>query len=307
MKIIGHSKLVHFFDNALSCDKLSSAYCFSGTNQVGKRTLAKYIACSILQIEDDKLESHPDFYYLARLTDEKTGKKKKNISIEQVRHLKSKISSKAWLGKCNIVIINEAELLNKESGNALLKALEESDGRTIFFLLTTDDNALLATIRSRCEIFYLAMVSNSEITAGLLELDYSQVDIEKIIKLAWGMPGRAISLLQDGALQDKFVEEYKRIQKFVGSPFYEQLKSVEDLSKKNNVDKEIILETFNIWTMLLRGILRDSISGKSSRLADCLGNKKIQKLIDKMTKARVMLNQNVNPSLIMDDILLTFN
>ena len=137
--LIGHAKILEFFENALKSGSLSHAYCFVGQGQVGKRTLAKILAAKILKTDLSKLSCHPDFYYLERIEDEKTGKLKKEISIAQARYLKTHLIGKSWSGGYKVVIVDEAELLNEESSNALLKTLEEPKAKTIFFLLTENE------------------------------------------------------------------------------------------------------------------------------------------------------------------------
>ena len=217
MEIIGNSKIVEYFDKGIEKDNLSHAYCLVGVNQIGKRKLARSIASKIFGVTENKLETHPDFHYLSREINEKTDKLKKDINILQVRQLKSRISSKSWIGKYNIVLIDEAELLNKESGNALLKALEESVGKSIFFLLTTDDSALLPTIRSRCQIFYMNPVPMNTMKTGLEKMGYS--DLDEVVRLSWGRPGRAIDLAKDDQLREEYINEFKRWQKIVGNSY----------------------------------------------------------------------------------------
>lgn len=134
MNFIGQHKIVKFFDNAIKNGHLSHCYCFVGPDGIGKKTLAKKLSAELLKVAEDKLATHPDFIYLERETDEKTGKLKKNISIEQARNLRSRLRSKSWLDGYRAVIIDETELLNEESSNALLKLLEEPSEQNIFFL-----------------------------------------------------------------------------------------------------------------------------------------------------------------------------
>jgi DNA polymerase-3 subunit delta' len=73
------------------------------------------------------------------------------ITVEQARELKKKIHHAPSVGSSKVVIIHEADRMKKEAANALLKTLEEPPGNTTIFLVTTRPNALLDTIRSRCQ------------------------------------------------------------------------------------------------------------------------------------------------------------
>ncbi|MFP6901312.1 MAG: DNA polymerase III subunit gamma/tau [Opitutales bacterium] len=93
--------------------------------------------------EEDRL--HPDLHEIrprgaARI-----------ITVEQARELKRSINHTPSQGPRKVAIIHEADRMKKEAANALLKTLEEPPGNTTIFLVTTRPNALLDTIRSRCQ------------------------------------------------------------------------------------------------------------------------------------------------------------
>ena len=71
---IGNSQVSNFFEKAVANDSLAQVYCLTGVDQVGKRTFVVELAAKLLGADQDKILSHPDFYYLNRGVDEKTGK-----------------------------------------------------------------------------------------------------------------------------------------------------------------------------------------------------------------------------------------
>ena len=81
--IIGHEKILQFFDSVIANDNLSHAYCFVGPRSVGKKAVAKNLASRILNIDKDKLYTSPDFSFVERSINEKTGKTRKDITIDQ--------------------------------------------------------------------------------------------------------------------------------------------------------------------------------------------------------------------------------
>jgi len=305
MNFIGNRKIVEYFGKLTESDGLSHAYCLVGIDQIGKRKLANVVASKILNVIEEKLFIHPDYHYISREINAKTGKMKKDINISQIRVLKSKICSKSWLAKYNIVIIDEAELLNKESSNALLKVLEESEGKSIFFLLTTNDNLLLPTIRSRCQTFYLNLVSSDEILSGLKELG-CEGGIEEAAKLSWGRPGRAIDILEDDGIKTEYINEFKRWQNMIGKDFGCKLRQMDDLVGKNvGTDKDKINKVLDIWIVLWRGIMRSQMSGTDVKMKVQYSVSSIKDFIDLFNESKKMLRQNVNPNLIIENILLT--
>jgi DNA polymerase-3 subunit delta' len=314
MSIIGHQQLIQFFDNAIESDKLAQAYCLAGCEQVGKRAVARYLSAKLLKVSEKQLETHPDFFYLSREENEKTGKMKKEISIAQARLLKDKVGNKSWLGGKKIAVIDEAELLNKESANALLKVLEETGGNTIFFLLTTDDSALLPTIKSRCQLFYLSLVSETEILAGLKELGFDGKTAIEVVSLAQGRPGRALSFARDENLREEYAVEMRRWDKMIGEPFYKRLEIAEDLLKeKEDMDnKEKLPKILEAWIILWRDVMLAKTLEKKSEnfIVNCVEEKslanqsEILSFIDLLKKTQVMVKQNVNAKLLVEEILL---
>lgn len=306
MSIIGHEKIISFFDKVIDNAALSQSYCFVGSDAVGKKTTARYLAAKILKVSDKQLETHPDFYYISRQIDEKTEKIKKDIGIVQARQIKEKLGRRSWFGGYQVIVIDEAELLNEESANALLKSLEEAGGQRVFFLLTTDDNALLPTIRSRCQMFYFSLVNDKIIQDGLVKLGFSAALATESAKLAWGRPGRAVALAASDELRQSFNTEIARWQKIEGAPFHQKIKAVEDLfdDKKDSIRaSEKLSSALETWTVLWRDRILDKIDKEGDKkysLAEMVG------LIDSFKKSQVLLAQNVNPRLVVEQILLSF-
>lgn len=90
-------------------------------------------------------ENHPDFF---SVEPESEGKA---IKIDQVRELVTFLSKTAQQGGFKCVMISPADAMNENSKNALLKSLEEPQGDTIIFLVSSNPSRLSATIRSRCQ------------------------------------------------------------------------------------------------------------------------------------------------------------
>lgn len=304
--IIGHKKIINYFENAMANKNLAQSYCFVGYDQIGKRTVARKICSELLKVDESKLDLYPDFYYVTRQEDEKTGKLKKDLSIAQARQIKDRVGRKSWLGEYQSVIIDEAELLNEESANALLKILEETKGQCVFFLLTTDDNALLPTIRSRCQMFYFSLLDKDEIESGLREMGYEEKVAKESAGLSWGRPGKAINLVEDAVLRKSYGQEIERWNTIVSAPFYKRMEVISDLfgDKTDTIrSKDKVLGALEVWMILWRDVMLKKISLPNNKLS----TNDIAKLIDEFKKARVLLNQNINPKLIIEQILLIFS
>lgn len=83
------------------------------------------------------------------------------IKIDQVRPVRQALALENWSG-ARIVILDQAETLNPQAANALLKSIEEPPPRTYFFLLSHRPSALLSTIRSRCQLVRLNLLVSGD-------------------------------------------------------------------------------------------------------------------------------------------------
>ncbi|MBI2444350.1 MAG: AAA family ATPase [Candidatus Magasanikbacteria bacterium] len=194
--IIGHQRLQEYFAG-LAPARWSHLYVLVGPAQVGKRALARQLAARWFGITPEKLAGHPDFCYLERSVDAKSGEFKKEITVAQARQLRSLFSLRSWGEGGSVAVIDEAERLNSEAGNALLKILEEPRGKLVVFLLTESLAALLPTIRSRAAALYLAPLPEAELRVGLQSQGFAAPEIDEAVAHAAGCPGRALEFLQN--------------------------------------------------------------------------------------------------------------
>lgn len=119
------------------------------------------------------------------------------ISVKMVRDLIDRLAEKPYEGGWRTVIIHDAEKMNEAAQNALLKTLEEPDGRTAFFLLTAHPEGLLATIRSRCRPVFMPRLSEEVIASELIGRGMSEGRARYAARLSQGVMGRAIALCRE--------------------------------------------------------------------------------------------------------------
>ena len=119
------------------------------------------------------------------------------ISVKMVRDLIDRLTEKPYEGGWRTVIIHDAEKMNEAAQNALLKTLEEPDGRTAFFLLTAHPEGLLATIRSRCRPVFVPRLSEEVIASELIGRGMSEGRARYAARLSQGVMGRAIALCRE--------------------------------------------------------------------------------------------------------------
>src|SRR5690606_24705195 len=162
-RIIGPEAVVARLRAGLVGDRLPHGLLFAGPAGVGKFTTARALAKVFLGGEEDasvahRVEqgTHPDFHVITRQLiryHDETGKSKGiDLSVKVIRpELIEPANRHSAEGRGKVFVVEEAETMNAAAQNALLKTLEEPQGRTIIILLTDQPESLLPTIRSRCQ------------------------------------------------------------------------------------------------------------------------------------------------------------
>jgi DNA polymerase-3 subunit delta' len=146
--------------------------------------------------------SHVDFMSVERTINEKNGKLRTEIVVDDVRSVGSFFNFTAGEGGWRVVVIDCADELNSNAANAVLKVLEEPPPKTLLLLISHNPGQLLGTIRSRCRKLHLKPLEN-EYVASLVRswnLDIEEASVKTLITLADGSPGRALALAGDGGL-----------------------------------------------------------------------------------------------------------
>ncbi len=293
-KIIGHNQIVNFFTKVIDNVSLSHAYCFVGPEHVGKRKVAEYLASKILEVKIEKLYYNFDFVFVDQELDEKTEKTKKDITVKQIRLLRDQLSKRSYAGGYKVAIINNAEKMNSEAANALLKTLEEPAEKTIILLLTKDEKQLPETIISRSQIINFFPVKNEDIKFELAK-KYEKEKVAEVVELCNGLPGLAIKWLEDKEIFNEYKKEINRFKSLFGEPFYKKLSIVEDLfgDKTDHIaTRQYLLKVLDIWQLEL-------INNYSK-------NKNVNHVFlqDQIFSTKNLLLKNVHPRLLVENILL---
>ena len=197
-------------------EKLPHALIFKGKEGIGKydfaNTFAKsylcqspisnHLPCEACSSCEWFPDSHPDFKHIAPIEsdDDESSKRKtvrkKNIAIHQIRELSEYLELSAHQEKGRrIVLIEPADSLNQAASNALLKILEEPPENTLFILVTSQAQKLIATIRSRCQLLELRGPSLDE---ARVFLDGQKIAYEKsLLSFTGGSPFNAMKELEN--------------------------------------------------------------------------------------------------------------
>ena len=159
-KLIGHNSYLENFVSLYKYDKLPSKILISGKKGIGKSLLINNFLLKIFNSNNDQElitnMTHPNILNIKKTND------KKNIEIDQIREVVKFTNQSSFNNKARFIIIDDAEFLNINSSNALLKNLEEPNENVFFILIFNSDMSLLDTIKSRC-IEFKIKISNENI------------------------------------------------------------------------------------------------------------------------------------------------
>jgi DNA polymerase III delta prime subunit len=172
--------------------KFPKVLLLNGKKGIGKLTLTIHFLNYIFtknekkpyDLKNKKINSDSIFYnQLLNQTNQDVllieGKENKNIKIEDIRNLKTTLSTSSLSKNPRFTIIDEVEYMNENSANALLKTLEEPTDNNFFILINNQQADLLKTISSRCVINNIFI--NSEETNTIIEFLLQNNKIENLI------------------------------------------------------------------------------------------------------------------------------
>lgn len=240
-RLFGHVAAERAMLESYQAGRLHQAWLIGGPKGVGKATLAWRLARFVLAYPDPALPAvrtatdlsvpadHPvatrlrqgsvgDVAVLRRGWNEKSKKLYGDIRVDDVRGALGLFQQAAGAGGYRVCILDSAEDLNRNSANALLKAIEEPPPRSLFLIVSHQPSQVLPTILSRCRKLFLGALSDQEVAAALDAVPApdpapSPADRQDAIARSGGSVGRALRLLDEGrrALDRDLAAELARL------------------------------------------------------------------------------------------------
>jgi DNA polymerase-3 subunit delta' len=308
--ILGHERVQALIARAVQLGRVPPALLFVGPSGVGKRTVALALGRTLLcetggTFPCDLCSScarcrkglHPDLFLIEALT--------KVIKIDQVRDVVREIGSRPFEGRARAFVIDDAHELTEQAANALLKSLEEPAAKSHVILVTSSPQALLPTVRSRCQL-----IRFGPLPAALVEEHLRAVagleaeDAALRAAAAAGSLGTALSLESQAyrEVRDRLVVLLESAGRF--GPL-ERMEMAQELADQDDLDGAL---------GVLRGLLRDvaalragaarlvnpDLASRLARVAQGGVGDRASSLAEIAAEAREALLGNANKLLTMD-------
>ena len=318
--IIGHERPKRFLQSALRSERLAHALLFHGEERIGKllmaRVLAQAVNCeaspppdppdacgvcrSCRQIETG---AHPDVTILTA-----TGEKGET---DHTREIESRFIYRPLIGRLKIVILDNADLLRREAANALLKTIEEPPPDSLIVLVSSRPEALLPTIRSRCQEIRFAPLALDVVEAAVRQRrGLSDKDARFLAVISGGRLGLALEAEPEALRAER--AGYLRLVSPASVESVGGLLSVCEAIGKSD-QAEAALGWLTAW---FRDLVIVKAGGDRSRLvnSDCLAQLDalaarlaIETILDLAAYVKSMhrgLERNLNKQLMLEGLLL---
>lgn len=343
-QIEGHERTVHALTRDVNTSRIAHAYLFVGPPRIGKTTLAIKLAqvlncqgseppcgtCS--PCAKIARGTHPDVQFIASAgdrvqhapgqvqTEEPRARKRVRqdlIPIDDVRTMQRSVALAPMEGRWKVVIIAGAERMTVEAANALLKTLEEPPAHVALVLTTTDAGLLLPTIVSRCRVMPLSRLSRTQVETALRERwAVEPAHARFLAALAGGRLGWAVMALQDQTILSEREENLQILAQALDAGQAGRLTMAGELAQGFTQHRTRVLDMLQVWLSWARDLWLVSLGCPEQMIvnvdqapilharAQRVGAQAAQSLTLALRNAQQQLDQNVNPRLALEVLLL---
>jgi DNA polymerase-3 subunit delta' len=328
--IFGQDHAIDTIRRAYAADRLPHGLIFAGPAGVGKATTTRTLAglflcenpggdvacgrCDSCRVHD--AGNHPDYHVITKELiryHDKTGKSKGiDLSINVIRpELIEPAGRKAVMGRGKVFVIEQADLMNPQAQNALLKTLEEPAGRTLIVLLTDQPGALLATIQSRCQTIRFAALPEEVVRRELEGRGIDRNQAADASRLAGGSLGVALKWIEDGVVAAA-AELTERLEALAAGRPADDLPAWFKRSAEAYAEKQLERDKLSSkdaatregLTLYLR-IAAEHVRRKMPAMDEADALDRACATIDALARAEGYVDQNVNVALLLQQLAAT--
>ncbi|MEI6610151.1 MAG: DNA polymerase III subunit delta' [Deltaproteobacteria bacterium] len=315
LDIYGHEKQIVILKQALAQNRVGHSYLFSGIDATGKKTLAlefaKIVNCENADEINDSCEkcpvclkinrhNHPDIFLI-----EAEGQ---FIRIGAIREIQEQMTFRPMEGRKRVYVIDNADRMNEQAANALLKTLEEPSPANILILVTAKPYSLPSTIISRCRHMRFNPVAIDTVAKFLVERQNMEKQSALLLAgLSGGSIGQALELNKEDVIAYR-----AEILKMLANTKKSDPMSLLAFAAFFGQDKREIKQGFNIVQTCFRDalvyketqnsqmLINQDKSSLIASLASGLTGLQILQNITLMEKAYETMEQNVNKTLTLE-------
>lgn len=330
--IIGHRDVIHHLKAAAAGGRVSHAYLITGDEGSGKRSIAEAFAQMLLcekaadrfsalqreRTEDGKLSAdlheidacteclscrkvsdhnHPDIIYV---THEKPGV----ITVGEIRgQLVRTVEILPYESRYKIYIVPDADRMNEQAQNALLKTIEEPPDYVVILLLAVHPEALIGTIHSRCVKLPLLPLRDREVEDYLREkLAIPDYEAHVLAAYAQGNIGRAVRAAADADFSERRKKTFGLIRAIKGMDTATMAEAIRLMKE----DRDKLDDVFDLMLMWYRDVLLFKATKEIDQLifsgeigeiraqAEALSYEGLQEISAAIGRCRIRLAANVN-------------
>ena len=292
-EILGNNKIKQDLQEIIDNNTISHSYMFVGIDGIGKKLIAKEYARKILCLNKQNQNcatcdscikfnsgNNPDF--LEIFPDGNS------IKIAQMREMQEKVYQKPIVSDKKVFIIDQVEKMTEEAQNSLLKTLEEPPEYMVIILITSNENKLLNTVKSRCIRINFTGLSKQDITK-YAEAHQINIASQNLLEMCGGSIGKLEKINEN-------IDDYNSLELATNKLIDGKLKNVVEEMNCFNIlyeSKEIIQDLLDYMTVLIYLHISKEKDYRQKFLNTI-------KLIDE-TKQR--LNSNTNYDMSIDNLL----
>ena len=318
--IVGQEQLKEHLQNAIAMNKVSHAYIINGERNAGKEFIAKVFAMA-LQCEKKEVEpcgechsckqalsnNQPDIIYISH-------EKPNTIGVEDIRaQINNDIVIKPYSSPRKIYIVNEGEKMTPQAQNALLKTLEEPPEYAVIVILTTNVEALLPTVLSRCVVLNMKPASDALVKKYLMEqLGVPDYKANICVAFARGNIGKAKLLASSEEFEKVKDEAISLVKNINDMEIHEIVKAIKKISEYK-FDVNDYLDILMAWyrdvlffkaTKDVNSLVFKEEIQQIMRVSDRSTYEGIETIVNALQSAKKRLEANVNFDLTMELLLL---
>lgn len=320
--IAGHERVTDYLEHMIERSGIAHGCLFIGPRSIGKgaliHTLARIILCTsayqrpcghCASCEAIAKGTHPDVASL-------DGEQSESVGIDTLRAVLSRLQTRPVVSDRSVVLLENLDKLSQAASHALLKTLEEPPAYAHLLITVSSEEAILPTIASRCQTFFLHPTNDEEMKSYLRAHSVGSHHLHRISAIAQGRIGVAHALVSHPETLEAFEHYAHILSSAFTSAHAQRFSSLEYLLPKGSTaleERESVSRALECWMVLLReaiyahtgATLHPSPSATATTLASRSSLEKLTQLLRQCLVSRDLLLKHVQPRLVAESLFLT--